>query len=90
MGYDRNDAWMTCGERDDACAKHGIDPITLGNPVEEIARLRAVLQPVLMIYAPPPQTPAESETFERGCPLDKAQIRAMQEVMGMTYSSSNS
>lgn len=36
MGYDRNDCWMTCGERDDK-----------GDPWEEIERLRTALQAML-------------------------------------------
>lgn len=39
MGYDRNDCYMTCGERDDRCAALGID-----DPFVEIERLRAALK----------------------------------------------
>lgn len=36
------------------------------------------LEAVMSIYAIPPQTPAESENFDRGAPLTKRQVYAMQ------------
>lgn len=33
MGYDRNDCWMTCGERDDKLAELGLEP--LDSPLRE-------------------------------------------------------
>jgi hypothetical protein len=37
MGYDRNDCWMTCGERDDKMAELGLGPFDC--PWSEIERL---------------------------------------------------
>ena len=42
MGYDRNDCWMTCGERDDACAK-----LSIVDPFAEIERLRRIVDLVM-------------------------------------------
>lgn len=42
MGYDRNDCWMTCGERDDKIAEYRLGPY--GDPWSEIGRLREALR----------------------------------------------
>lgn len=43
MGYDRDDCWMTCGERDDKCAGLGIsDPFAdIDRLTRELAEARA-------------------------------------------------
>ena len=40
VGYDRNDCWLTCGERDDKCSALGIED---GDPFSEIERLRDMI-----------------------------------------------
>lgn len=41
------------------------------------------LHPVQFILASQPQVAAQSEKFERGCPLDKPQVRAMQQALAV-------
>lgn len=41
MGYDRNDCWMTCGERDDKVEEYTLG--MFGDPWSEINRLRALV-----------------------------------------------
>lgn len=66
------------------------DKTALLRELEELRTLRTslansglveALEPVYLIHARAPQTPAESDDFERGCPLTKSQIRAMQSAL---------
>jgi len=48
-------------------------------------KLREAIEPVKYILAHAPQTPTESDIFDRGCSLTKAQVRKMQEVLATSH-----
>lgn len=60
--------------------KAGIDDLKTNNEL-----LRAALEPVRTIYCPLPDSASQADSFGKGSPLTPAQVRTMQEAIGITY-----